>query len=128
MIEEQVYVFFWSIVIGIILALIFDFFRLMRRKGNTRNWVVYIQDIIYWFIVAIIIIASAFVTNDGELRGYMFVGYILGAIFYLMLFSKMFLNVIGKILDFIGDIAKKCCNILLKPLHKLQAKKKNVKI
>ena len=86
MIANQVFVFFWSIVIGAILALIFDFFRISRRKGNTKNWVVYVEDVFYWIIVAVMIIASAFITNDGELRGYMFIGYGIGAIFYLILF------------------------------------------
>ena len=75
MITKQVYVFFWSIVIGAILTLIFDFFRLFRRNKKSRNITVYIQDVFFWIIVAIVIIISAFITNSGELRGYMFIGY-----------------------------------------------------
>lgn len=77
MIVNQVYVFLWSILIGAILTLIFDFFRLMRRNKEIRDLIVYIQDIFFWIIVAIVIIISAFVTNSGELRGYMFIGYLL---------------------------------------------------
>lgn len=77
MITNQVYVFFWSIVIGAFLTLIFDIFRLMRRNKETRDLIVYIQDILFWIIVAIVIIISAFITNSGELRGYMFIGYAL---------------------------------------------------
>ena len=127
MIQEEVYVFLWSIVIGIILALIFDFFRLMRRKGNTRNFVVYIQDIIYWLIVAVIIITSAFITNDGEIRGFMFIGYIIGAIFYLFIFSKFFLKIFGSLLDFVENIISCCRNIIRKFANKIKFKKKNVK-
>lgn len=126
MIANQVYVFFWSIVVGAILALIFDFFRISRRKGNTKNWIVYVQDVIYWFLVAIVIIASAFVTNDGELRGYMFIGYAIGAIFYLILFSKIFLKTISKILDFVEEIMNKIWKQIVKVVNKLNFKKKNV--
>lgn len=77
MIVNQVYVFLWSILIGGVLTLVFDFFRLMRRHKETRDLIVYIQDIFFWFIVAIVIIISAFITNSGELRGYMFIGYLL---------------------------------------------------
>ena len=77
MITNQVYVFLSSIVVGAILALIFDIFRLMRRHKETRDYIVYIQDIFFWLIVAIVIIISAFITNSGELRGYMFIGYAL---------------------------------------------------
>lgn len=77
MITREVYVFFWSIIIGAILTLIFDFFRLTRRNKKARDLTVYIQDIFYGIIVTLIIIISAFMTNDGDLRGYMFVGYVL---------------------------------------------------
>ena len=128
MIQNEVYVFLWSIIVGSILALIFDFFRLMRRKGNTKNLVVYIQDIIYWLIVAIIIIISAFITNDGELRGFMFIGYIIGAIFYLFLFSKFFLRIFGTILDFVENIGENCNDFVKKIVSRLKFKKKNVKV
>jgi spore cortex biosynthesis protein YabQ len=126
MIANQVYVFFWSILVGVVLALIFDFFRISRRKGTTKNFVVYIQDVLYWIIVAIIIIISAFVTNDGELRGYMFIGYAIGAIFYLILFSKLFIKIIGGILDFIENIINKLVEQVVKVRDKMNLKKKNV--
>lgn len=126
MIANQVFVFFWSIVIGAILALIFDFFRISRRKGRTKNWVVYVQDVFYWIIVAIMIIASAFITNDGELRGYMFIGYGIGAIFYLILFSKILIKIISGILDFIENIVKKFIECIVKIKDKFNFKKKNV--
>ena len=126
MIANQVYVFFWSILVGVVLALIFDFFRISRRKGTTKNFVVYMQDVLYWIIVAIIIIISAFVTNDGELRGYMFIGYAIGAIFYLILFSKLFIKIIGGILDFIENIINKLVEQVVKVRDKMNFKKKNV--
>ena len=77
MIANQVFVFLWCIVVGAILTLIFDIFRLFRRNKKTKDLIVYIQDIFFWIIVAIVIIISAFIINSGELRGYMFVGYAL---------------------------------------------------
>ena len=51
MITNQVYVFFWSILIGGVLTLIFDIFRLMRRNKETRDLMVYIQDIFFWLLL-----------------------------------------------------------------------------
>ena len=125
MISNQVYVFLWSILVGGVLALVFDFFRLLRRKGNTKNYIVYLEDILYWIIVAIIIVASAFITNDGELRGYMFIGYIIGAIFYLILFSNLILKFFGTILDFIEKIFKNTWAFMIKIAKKIKIEKKN---
>lgn len=126
MIHNQVFVFLWSILTGAILALIFDFFRLMRRKGNTKNIIVYIQDVIFWILAMLIIVASAFITNNGELRGYMFIGYGIGAIFYILLFSKLFLKTLGTILDILEKIFKIPEKFYRKIADKFRTKKKNV--
>lgn len=126
MIQNQTYVFLWSLFVGVILALIFDLFRILRRKGNTKNYVVYIQDVIYWFMVTFIIIMSAFITNDGELRGYMFIGYILGAVVYIVTISKYILGFVNKVLDSIEKFFNKIKENLHKILKKSKVNNKNV--
>lgn len=80
-----------------------------------RDIWVYIQDVIFWLVAAVIIIASAFIINSGELRGYMLIGYILGACFYMLLFSKFVLSVLG----FVFGSIKKFFLILKNSLIKL---------
>ena len=115
MLVEQVYVFLWSIVTGIILGVLFDFFRAFRFKGIRDIWV-YIQDIIFWFVTAVIIIASAFIINEGQLRGYMLIGYLLGVGFYMLLFSKIILSalkfIFGNIRKFYNTLGGKIKDIL----------------
>ena len=108
MIENQVTVFLWTIMIGAILGFVFDFFRILRRKGNTKDIMVYIQDVMFWLIVTIVIIVSTFLINDGELRGYMLFGYILGAVFYILLFS----NFIRKTFSFLFDSIEKIFKVI----------------
>ena len=108
MIENQVTVFLWTIMIGAILGFVFDFFRILRRKGNTKDIMVYLQDVMFWLIVTIVIIVSTFLINDGELRGYMLFGYILGAVFYILLFS----NFIRKTFSFLFDSIEKIFKVI----------------
>ena len=112
MLENQAHIFIYTIVVGAILGLIFDFFRIMRRKGNTKDVLVYIQDIIFWLIVTVVIIVTTFLINNGELRGYMIFGYILGGIFYILLFSKVIRKIFSSIFDFIENVF----SILLKKI------------
>ncbi len=128
MIRNQVYVFLSSIIIGAILTLIFDFFRLTRRHKNSRDIIVYIQDIFFSIIVAIVIIISAFITNNGELRGYMFIGYALGSMFYLLLISKIFLKFFGTILDLIENFFKNFFTFIKEKTKRMKFKKKNSNI
>ena len=126
MIQNQTYVFLCSLFVGVILAIIFDFFRILRRKGNTPNYMVYIQDIAYWIIVTFIIIMSAFITIDGELRGYMFIGYILGAIIYIVTISRAILKFVNKLLDFIETVFGRLKEFIHKILEKFKFDNKNV--
>lgn len=126
MLVEQVYVFLWSIATGTILGVLFDFFRAFRFKGIRDIWV-YIQDIIFWLVTAVIIIASAFIINEGELRGYMLIGYLLGAGFYMLLFSKIILHT----LRFLFENIRKFFSILRKKVEeifKLIKKEKKIEV
>ncbi len=118
MVAEQVYIFLWSVLVGAIMGVVFDFFRALRRNGNTRNIIVYLQDVIFWLIVAIIIITSSFILNNGELRGYMLIGYLLGAFMYMLLLS----NYIKGTFIFIFNMWHKIIQILWKPFIKLKEK------
>ncbi len=123
MLVEQVYVFLWSIVTGVFLGLLFDLFRAFRHEGIKDIWV-YIQDIIFWIVTAIIIIVSAFFINQGELRGYMLIGYLLGAGFYMLLFSKFILKFLGFIFDNIHNAINFCIQKLKKCFNFTTRKKK----
>lgn len=114
MIVEQVYVFLYSILTGAIIGLLFDIFRAFRFNSIKDIWV-YIQDVIFWLMTAVIIITSAFLINEGELRIYMLIGYLLGAIFYMLLFSKFILG----IFKFIVSHIRKACKICISNVKKV---------
>ena len=122
MIQNQVYVFLWSILTGGILALIFDVFRAVRKSGNGNLVMVCLQDVLYLIIAAFIVIMSSFITNDGDLRGYMFLGYLLGVIFYLLLFSGIVLKVLTGIFTALHNATNMAIQ-LPKKLFKLQNEK-----
>lgn len=119
MLADQVYIFFSSVLIGTIMGIIFDFFRALRRKGNTKNILVYVQDIIFWIIIALIIIVSSFIINNGELRGYMLLGYVLGVLIYILVFSKYIKALFCIIFDFIERVF----GYILLPFDKIISRK-----
>ena len=124
MVAEQVYIFLSSVLIGAVMGVIFDFFRALRRNGNTKNIIVYFQDVIFWLIVAVIIITSSFILNNGELRGYMLIGYLLGAILYMLILS----NYIKALFIIIMNFLERIMGILLTPFLKLMENtKKNLR-
>ena len=116
----QLYTFLIFILTGFIIGILFDVFRILRRSFKTLDFITYIQDIAFWILAGAILLYSIFKFNNGELRGYIFVGIILGVILYLLILSKYFLKVSVKIIEYIKNIIgypiKKVANFINKCL------------
>lgn len=110
MITNQAYLFLIFTLNGLIIALLFDFFRILRRSFKTKDFVTYLEDILFWIITGIIILYSIFIFNNGEIRFFMFVGIILGVTLYMLLLSSYII----KISIYFIDILKKILRTILK--------------
>jgi spore cortex biosynthesis protein YabQ len=107
LVTSQAYIFLCSIAGGIAIAFIYDLFRIRRKAVKAGNFITYLEDLIFWLLVAVIIFAVIFFSNDGEMRGYIFIGTALGVILYMLLFSKLVMksalfviHIIAKVLKF----------------------------
>lgn len=89
---------------GIVIGIIFDFFRILRKSFLTGNIVTAIEDIIFWILTGGIILYTVFVFNNGIIRGYMFLGVFCGILIYLVTFSKFFIKINVTIISFIKKI------------------------
>ncbi len=127
----QLYNFFIFIVLGLIIALIFDLFRILRKKFKTNNIITYIEDILFWIISGFLITSAIFQFNDGELRLYLFLGLSIGIVMYMLLFTKFINMIFLKILtpvqiliDFFLSLLKKIYNFINKTIKKCKNKSK----
>jgi len=109
---NQAYIFACSVVGGIIAALLYDLFRIKRKTIKTGIIATYIEDFIYWVLVSIIMFLLLYFSNDGEIRGFIFLGALLGVVLYVLLLSRI---VTGLIL-FIIKIIKKVIKLIIKIL------------
>lgn len=73
---------------GVLLAFVYDLFRLKRRIVRTRPLFVHIEDILYWLCAAIILFLSSYILSSGETRNYFFAGSILGSLVYFGILSR----------------------------------------
>ncbi len=113
---EQLYSFFIFIIVGIIISIIFDIFRILRKTFKTPDIVTYIEDILFWILSGIIILGSIFIFNNGELRLYIFIGMMIGIVLYMLFVSKYFIKINVIIINIIRKTIDKILNIILKPL------------
>ena len=113
MIDNQLVQFFLYVVSGMAISIFFDIFRVLRKSIKTSNIITYIEDTIFWVIVGLFLIWEIFTISYGELRGYIFIGIVLGIILYLVTISKFFIKINVKILNFFKRIVIKI-NIIIK--------------
>lgn len=112
MVENQLELFLIFITNGIIIGILFDIFRVLRKTFKTNDIVTYLEDILFWILTGIIILYSIFTFNSGEIRLFMFLAICIGATIYLFLFSSYFIKINVTILNILKNIILKIIKII----------------
>lgn len=101
MAENQAYLFLTFSFTGIIIGVLFDFFRILRRTIKTSNIATYIEDVLFWVLTGFLILYNIMYFNSGEIRIYMFLAIILGVLIYMFTLSNILIKIFSKILKVI---------------------------
>ena len=108
MVTNQAYIFLIFVLNGIIIGIVFDFFRILRISFKTKDFVTYIEDFVFWCITGMILLYSIFIFNNGEIRFFMFLGVIIGIMLYMLMVSKyIIINIRKKVVKFNKKNVKK---------------------
>ena len=119
MVYTQLQLFFIFLINGLLIGLLFDFFRILRKAMRTADFITYIEDALFWILTGFIILYSIFTYNNGEIRLFMFLAIILGIIIYLTFISKIILSISLGIIDVVKKILSTVFNIIKIPFHLL---------
>lgn len=87
---SQYLCFSYSLVLGAILGLIYDFFKIDRMIFNRNVFFILLEDILFWVISAFAIFSFSVVFSNGQIRGYLLFASFLGFIIYKLTISKLF--------------------------------------
>lgn len=110
---NQLFCLLIFIITGVVIGILFDIFRILRKSFKTSDWITYLQDIIFWILAGCVMLFSIFTFNNGEIRSYVFIGIILGIILYMLAISRLFVKISVTIIKF-------CKKILSYPIHLLE--------
>ena len=131
MLINQTSLFLIFTIDGVLIGIIFDIFRILRKTIKTSDFVTYIEDFLFWIITssilfyslfwiitAIVLLYSIFTYNNGEIRFFMFLAVILGFVLYLCTISSYLIKINVKIINVIKRIFLNLFEIIYKPLIK----------
>ena len=102
--QEIVFIFFF--IIGNIIGLIFDLFRVIRKSFKTSDIITFIEDAIFLIISAVIIIEGIIVLNNGEIRCFIFFGLFFGLLLYFLTISKLYVIIFSIFVNLCKKILK----------------------
>lgn len=103
-IYNQLFNLFIFIITGIVIGILFDIFRIIRKSFRTPDIITYIEDIVFWIATGCILLFTIFTFNNGEIRIYVFIGLIFGLVMYMLTLSKYFIKVNVTILNIIKKV------------------------
>lgn len=116
LVSEQASIFMSAIINGVFLGFIYDLIRVFRRIIKHSHWLVNLEDLIYWIVGSFIIFLDIFKNNDGVLRGFLYAGVFLGLVIYICLISRLTINVLMLIYNYIKKIIIFCYKVIIKPI------------
>lgn len=93
----EVELFVVCLILGGVLALIYDGLRIFRMLLPHCEPVVDVEDFIFWLFTAWMVFRTMFYYNRGALRGYAFLGMFLGVIVYSLTVSRLLLFLAGRL-------------------------------
>lgn len=111
--SSQTIDFLQFMIVGAILALVFDIFRAYRMYRKDRKKYIVLQDIIFFCIALIILLFSIVIFLDSPFRLFLFFAMFLGVVIYLTVLSKFVVKVYIKIFE----LFKRFISFLLLPIY-----------
>ena len=93
--SDQATTFLLSVLLGANFCLLFDFTRGMRAFGINSKVAVFFTDIIYFLLVSFVNFCFFLTRESGQIRGYVFVGEIIGFFLFRLTLSKIIMIIIS---------------------------------
>lgn len=118
-VSSQALLFMTSVEIGIIMGIIFDLIRIFRKIIKHPNFLVQIEDLLFWMMCGLVAFYLLYINNYAAIRPFAFLGMLLGAIFYFASFSLLFMKVATLIIDYVRACIKYLWHLFLIPLKGL---------
>ena len=84
----QMLFFLSTVFFGSILLLCYDVIRGFRRVWIHNGWLVMLEDLVFWFLTGVACFRFLCWYNQGQLRGFFFLGFGIGMLVYYWKVSK----------------------------------------
>lgn len=113
--SNQALVFLTTVIIGVFIGFVYDLFRVLRKVIHHSNLMTYLEDLVYWIFVSLIMFYVMLNKNYGEIRVFSILGAFLGMILYFLTLGRLFMAASLTIIDFIKKVFAVLFEIIMTP-------------
>lgn len=116
-ISQETYILLATIYGGILIGFIYDLYKIFRRIFHPQKIATVIQDFLFWLMISLVAFYVLIISNQGALRFYNFLGFIIGALAYTFFLSEIVSNTILLILRIIKRFIMDLYQLMIYPLR-----------
>lgn len=83
----QLQEFLVTVAIGMLSGFCYDLYRVVGQRLRLKKLGVSVGDLVFWILLTVLVFILLYLSNAAEVRFYVFIGIILGALVYLRFLS-----------------------------------------
>lgn len=117
--SNQAYIFLSTVYAGLIIGFLYDCCRMIRKMIRAGVAVTGILDLLFWSIIGVLSFLVLYYVNDGNVRIYTLLGFVVGWILYLLSLSRFVMKTLNWIYDTLAKLIHWLVKIILWPFKKL---------
>jgi spore cortex biosynthesis protein YabQ len=118
-VQFQSYVFSYSVYGGILIGILYDFYRVIRRRKRNERLITSFWDVLFIISVFIVAVWAIFSSSYGDIRLYVLIGFVVGFYLYEKLLGRIAAAILNYLFRSISGFFKKTNNLLVLPIKLL---------
>jgi spore cortex biosynthesis protein YabQ len=111
----ELHFFGTSVLWGVLILVLYDFLRILRRLVSHNSFFVALEDLIYWMVSSVLIFRMMYQQNNGIIRGFSIMGMLLGMLIFHGTISDICVTAISTFLQRIENLIKRIILFILSP-------------
>ncbi|HIZ56174.1 MAG TPA: spore cortex biosynthesis protein YabQ [Firmicutes bacterium] len=118
MLTQQTTAFLYACLLGVGLGLIYDIFRILRLAVPSGGIIIFVEDLLFFLVAGTATFLFMIRYNSGMLRGFIFVGELLGFSVYYFSIGTLVYRIADALINQIRKIFHMLFRILVWPFQK----------
>lgn len=116
-IVAELYFLLHCFLMGVLITMLYDILRILRRIIPHNILTVSLEDLLYWIVCSLLIFAMLIRENNGVLRWFAVAGAMAGMLLYKKTLGFLFVKYISLLLQRSLHLVGRIFAALIKPLH-----------